>query len=133
MEPSQDDELTATGPIDSDEEKDLVMAALVRSRPAPLVHNYRVPLKQRYQMVRMKEMLGSALGGRGGGGLFRTSVAPPKDDGALGAGLNGFGMNGSGEGGGGDNGRRMSGLQMHGRMPSSGNLQPPSRKQSMAA
>jgi len=49
------------------------MAALTRSRPQPLFEAYRVPLKQKYQMVRMKEMLGNALGGRSGGGLFRTT------------------------------------------------------------
>lgn len=120
MEPNQDDDMAQNGPIDSDEEKDLVMAALARSRPQPLYEAYRVPLKQKYQMVRMKEMLSNALGGRAGGGLFRTM---PKED------FNGM-ATGFGQGmmsGMDSNERRMSGMPA--RMPSN-NVH--SRKQSTA-
>lgn len=53
------------GPVDSDEEKDNVMAAIARSRPQPLEQHIFVPTRRKYQLVRMKEMLGNALGGRG--------------------------------------------------------------------
>ena len=65
-----EDEVAGTGPIDSDEEKDLVLAAVARSRPAPIYQPQIVPLKKKYQLVRLKEMLGNALGGGSGGGLF---------------------------------------------------------------
>lgn len=55
------------GPVDSDEEKDAVMAAVARSRPQPLEQHIFVPTRRKYQLVRMKEMLGNALGG---GGIF---------------------------------------------------------------
>lgn len=52
-----------TGPIDSDEEKDLVMAAIARSRPRPLEQHVFVPVRRKYAYVRIREMLGQALGG----------------------------------------------------------------------
>ncbi len=58
------------GPVDSDEEKDAVMAAIARVRPIPLDQHVFVPTARKYKHVRMKEMLGNALGSRGGGGLF---------------------------------------------------------------
>jgi len=67
-----DDELAPSGPIDSDEEKDLVLAAIARARPQPLYQTTCVPLRRKYQHVRLKEMLGNALSGRGGG-LFGTA------------------------------------------------------------
>jgi len=124
MEPNQDDDAAAGGPIDSDEEKELVMAALARSRPQPLFQAVRVPLRSKYQMVRMKEMFGNAMSGRGGGGLFRT--APREDLNGMTANAFGSGMmSGMGAGDGAD--RRMS--SMHARMPS-GNVA--SRKSSIA-
>ena len=69
--PLPDDE-PPTGPVDSDEEKDTVMAAIARSRPQPLEQNVFVSTTSKYKHIRMKEMLANALGGRsgGGGGLF---------------------------------------------------------------
>ena len=60
------------GPVDSDEEKDAVMAAIARVRPTPLDQHVFVPTARKYKHIRMKEMLGNALGlrGSGGGGLF---------------------------------------------------------------
>lgn len=60
------------GPVDSDEEKDTVMAAIARVRPMPLDQHVFVPTAMKYKHIRMKEMLGNALGSRGsgGGGLF---------------------------------------------------------------
>ncbi|KAG8629089.1 hypothetical protein KVT40_002954 [Elsinoe batatas] len=55
------------GPIDSDEEKEHILAAITRSRPRPLFQTQLVPLRRKYNYVRLKEMLGNALGGRGGG------------------------------------------------------------------
>ena len=60
------------GPVDSDEEKDAVMAAIARVRPVPLEQHVFVPTARKYKHIRMKEMLGNALVSRGpgGGGLF---------------------------------------------------------------
>ncbi|KAI9367158.1 SCA7, zinc-binding domain-containing protein [Aspergillus egyptiacus] len=69
--PLQDD-LDNNGPVDSDEEKDAVMAAIARSRPQPLVAHTLISTKKKYQYVRIKEMLSHALGGSRGGGLFST-------------------------------------------------------------
>ncbi|WEW57804.1 SAGA complex subunit Sgf73 [Emydomyces testavorans] len=61
------DDLDGNGPIDSDEEKDAVMAGLARSRPQPLVTHPVIPTRQKYRVVRMKEMLSQVLGN---GSLF---------------------------------------------------------------
>lgn len=68
--PLHDELENNAGPIDSDEEKDAVMAAITRSRPQPLVRNVMVPIRRKYQYVRMKEMLANAMGGIRGRGLF---------------------------------------------------------------
>ncbi|MCJ1359502.1 MAG: Dcp1p-Dcp2p decapping enzyme complex alpha subunit [Icmadophila ericetorum] len=77
------DEIDMTqGPIDSDEEKDLVMAAIARSRPRPLEQHIFVPVRRKYAYVRIKEMLGQALsggnrgtmGGMGVGGMFSAQT-----------------------------------------------------------
>jgi hypothetical protein len=65
------DEVDPSGPVDSDEEKELVMAAVARSRPRPLAQHVHVSTRRKYNHIRMKEMLANALAGRGGpGGLF---------------------------------------------------------------
>ncbi|KAL2817408.1 SCA7, zinc-binding domain-containing protein [Aspergillus granulosus] len=69
--PLQDD-LENNGPVDSDEEKDAVMAAIARSRPQPMVTHTLISTRKKYQYVRIKEMLSHALGGSRGGGLFST-------------------------------------------------------------
>ncbi|PYH47760.1 deubiquitination module subunit SGF73 [Aspergillus saccharolyticus JOP 1030-1] len=69
--PLQDDQ-DNNGPVDSDEEKDAVMAAITRSQPQPLVTHTLISTKKKYQYVRIKEMLSHALGGSRGGGLFST-------------------------------------------------------------
>ncbi|KAF9882683.1 Dcp1p-Dcp2p decapping enzyme complex alpha subunit [Aspergillus nanangensis] len=76
--PLQDD-LENNGPVDSDEEKDAVMAAITRSQPQPLITHTLMSTKKKYQYVRIKEMLSHALGGARGGGLFSTgeTVSPP--------------------------------------------------------
>ncbi|KAE8376084.1 thiolase-like protein [Aspergillus bertholletiae] len=69
--PLQDD-MDNNGPVDSDEEKDSVMAAITRSHPQPVVTHTLISTKKKYQYVRIKEMLSHALGGARGGGLFST-------------------------------------------------------------
>ncbi|KAG2414248.1 hypothetical protein HFD88_003439 [Aspergillus terreus] len=80
--PLQDD-LENNGPVDSDEEKDAVMAAIARSHPRPLVTHTLISTKKMYQYVRIKEMLSHALGGARGGGLFSTGDMSPPMDGNL--------------------------------------------------
>ncbi|KAM5439487.1 SAGA complex subunit Sgf73 [Microsporum ferrugineum] len=63
------DDIDGNGPIDSDEEKDAVMAGLARSRPQPLVTHPLMSTQRKYHLIRMKEMFSQALGG-GGAGLF---------------------------------------------------------------
>ncbi|KAE8147212.1 SCA7, zinc-binding domain-containing protein [Aspergillus avenaceus] len=70
--PLQDD-MDNNGPVDSDEEKDAVMAAITRSHPQPIITHTLISTKKKYQYVRIKEMLSHALGGARGGGLFSTS------------------------------------------------------------
>ncbi|KAE8350482.1 thiolase-like protein [Aspergillus coremiiformis] len=69
--PLQDD-MDNNGPVDSDEEKDAVMAAITRSHPQPIITQTLISTKKKYQYVRIKEMLSHALGGARGGGLFST-------------------------------------------------------------
>ena len=65
------------GHIDTDEEKDAVMAGIARSRPKPLVTHPLIPTRRKYRLVRMKEMLSQVLGGTRGG-LFSTGdLGPP--------------------------------------------------------
>ena len=85
--PLPDDE-PPTGPVDSDEEKDAVMAAFARSRPQPLEQHVFVPTARKYKYIRMKEMLGNALGVKGGlfGGARAAGVGgiePLPGEGAL--------------------------------------------------
>lgn len=61
------------GPVDSDEERDAVMASIARSHPQPLVTQPLISTKKKYHYVRIKEMLSHALGGTGDGGLFSTN------------------------------------------------------------
>ncbi|KAI9801100.1 MAG: Mitochondrial beta-keto-acyl synthase [Piccolia ochrophora] len=77
--PLQDDFDHNAGPIDSDEEKDTIMAAIARSRPQPLEQRILVPTRRKYQYIRMKEMLSNALGGSRGAGLFSTGDAARRD------------------------------------------------------
>ncbi|EON64460.1 hypothetical protein W97_03692 [Coniosporium apollinis CBS 100218] len=81
------DDFDTHGPVDSDEEKEAIMAAIARARPQPLVTKHPIATKSKYQYVRMKEMLHSAL--RGGGGVGNLFSVP-----------NGFAA-GNGDGGGG--------------------------------
>lgn len=56
------DEIDASGPVDSDEETELVMAGIARWNPQPLAQHVHVSLKRKYQTVRIKEMWAQAFG-----------------------------------------------------------------------
>ena len=64
--------------MDSDEERDAVMAAVSRSlsKPQPLATRTLFPTRRKYQLVRMKEMLSNALSGNRGRGLFSVATDP---------------------------------------------------------
>ena len=99
------DDFEPNGPIDSDEEKDAVMAAIARSKPQPVAQHMYIPIRKKYQHVRMKEMLQNALGGSRGGGLFATG---DNGRGMYGGTNTGAADAGAGDGGPGDPGRRTS-------------------------
>ena len=64
---------TLNGPVDSDEEKDSVMTAISRSlaRPQPLVTRELFPIRRKYPLIRLKEMLSNAMSSnRNGGSIF---------------------------------------------------------------
>ena len=70
--PNPEDDSLPSGPVDSEEEKDAVMAGIARAfGGAPIYQPTFVPLRKKYELTRMKGMLASALGGRGGN-LFGT-------------------------------------------------------------
>lgn len=69
--PLQED-IDTNGPVDSDEERDSVMAAIARSNPKPLSTHTLITSKTKYRYVRIKEQMLHAIGGRGGGGIFST-------------------------------------------------------------
>ncbi|KAL1603379.1 SAGA complex subunit Sgf73 [Nothophoma quercina] len=56
------EDLEPSGAVDSDEEKDAIMAALARHRPRPLATYTHVSQRSKYQYIRMKDMIRSALG-----------------------------------------------------------------------
>lgn len=62
--------------VDSDEERDAVMAAIARSNPRPLIDRPVVSVRARYAHIRMKEMLSNALGGNRGSSLFTLKPKP---------------------------------------------------------
>lgn len=59
--PAPDDIEANSLHVDSDEETDLIMAAVARSNPQPLVYYNPVPVRRRYQYIRMTNLLGQAL------------------------------------------------------------------------
>ena len=64
------EDLEPSGAVDSDEEKEAIMAALARHRPRPMVTFTPVSQRSKYQYIRMKDMLRSALGTPQGGSMF---------------------------------------------------------------
>lgn len=82
------DDFEPPGTVDSDEERDSVLAAINRSfvvNPLtgarlggkPIVTSTIIPTRRKYQYVRVKEMLQHALGGARGANLFSTQPAMP--------------------------------------------------------
>ncbi|KAF7712677.1 Uncharacterized protein PECH_001680 [Penicillium ucsense] len=71
------DDVETNGPVDSDEERDLVMASIARSAPKPLVEHTLIRTKSKYRIVRIKEQMLHAMGGRSGNGLFSTGESQP--------------------------------------------------------
>lgn len=63
--PLIDDENDKNGPVDSDEEKDLVMAGIARARPQPIAQHVPISMRRKYQLIRVKDMIRSALGTKG--------------------------------------------------------------------
>ncbi|KAJ5123535.1 hypothetical protein N7448_009632 [Penicillium atrosanguineum] len=80
--PLQED-IETNGPVDSDEERDSVMAAIARSKPKPLAEHTLINSKSKYRYVRIKEQMLHAIGGRGGGGLFSTDDSQPLFGGSI--------------------------------------------------
>lgn len=71
------EDIDTNGPVDSDEERDTVMAAIARSAPKPLAKSTLITTKSKYRIVRIKEQMLHAMGGRGGAGLFSTGESQP--------------------------------------------------------
>ncbi|KAL9598964.1 MAG: hypothetical protein Q9219_004147 [cf. Caloplaca sp. 3 TL-2023] len=72
------DDTDAHAVVDSDEEKDAVMAAIARSRPQPLAQHVPIGLRRKHQRIRVKEALANALAGNRGGNLF--AIRPPESN-----------------------------------------------------
>jgi hypothetical protein len=53
------------------------MAAIARSAPKPLSEHTLISTKSKYRIVRIKEQMLHAIGGRGGAGLFSTDERQP--------------------------------------------------------
>lgn len=70
------DDTDTHAPVDSDEEKDAVMAGLARWRPQPMAQHVHVSLRRKHQRIRVKEALAQAMAGNRGGNLFATH--PPE-------------------------------------------------------
>ena len=76
--PLQDD-FESHGPVDSEEEKEAVMAGIARSKGRPLASKVWISSREKYQYVRMKEMLANAMSGTNGSRLFSTRPPPEAD------------------------------------------------------
>ncbi|KAI4202957.1 MAG: hypothetical protein LQ350_002174 [Teloschistes chrysophthalmus] len=87
--PLADDHDDPNNPVDSDEEKEQVMAAIARSRPQPLVQHVHVSLREKHRRIRIKDALFQALTGNRGGNLF--AIKPLENQGQVAAGGGGGG------------------------------------------
>lgn len=68
--PNPDDEVLATGPVDEEAEREEVLAVIGRVWGGePIFRGAAVPLREKYSFQRVRGMVSSALGGRGGGFL----------------------------------------------------------------
>ncbi|KAJ5020641.1 SCA7, zinc-binding domain-containing protein [Bipolaris maydis] len=85
------EDLEPSGAVDSDEEKDSIMAAMGRHRPRPMATYTHTSQRSKYQYIRMKGMIRSALGAPPGGG---GSMFSGGDNASTGRGM-GLGMMGA--------------------------------------
>lgn len=94
------EDLEPSANVDPDEEKDTIMAALARHRPRPIATYTHVSQRSKYQYIRMKGMIRSALGAPPGGGSMYSGMTPGADGMTAGRGLalGMFGMSGMGGG-----------------------------------
>jgi len=68
--PNPDDEVLASGPVDEEAEREEVLAVIGRVWGGePIFRSAAVPLREKYSFQRVRGMVSSALGGRGGGFL----------------------------------------------------------------
>ena len=81
------EDLEPSGAVDSDEEKDSIMAALARHHPRPLATYTHVSQRSKYQYIRMKGMIRSALGAPPGGGSIFSGMTAGGDGMTAGRGL----------------------------------------------
>ncbi|PSN73853.1 SCA7-domain-containing protein [Corynespora cassiicola Philippines] len=73
------EDLEPSGAVDSDEEKEAIMQALARHRPRPLTTFTPVSQRSKYQYIRMKDMVRSALGAPPGSSMY-SNVTPGGDN-----------------------------------------------------
>ncbi|KAL8695042.1 MAG: hypothetical protein Q9218_000410 [Villophora microphyllina] len=85
--PLADEHDDPNNPVDSDEEKELVMAGIARSRPQPLYQHVHVNLREKHRRIRIKDALFQALTGNRGGNLF--AIKPPENQGQAAGGVSG--------------------------------------------
>jgi SAGA-associated factor 73 len=82
------EDLELSGAVDSDEEKESIMAALSRHRSRPLATYTHTSQRSKYQYIRMKGMIRSALGAPpGGGGSMFSGMTSGGDNMNTGRGL----------------------------------------------
>lgn len=132
------EDLEPSGAVDSDEEKEAIMAALARHRPRPLATFTPVSQRSKYQYIRMKDMLRSALGvppGGGGGGMY-SAVTPSESIGTgrgLAMGMMGAPGSATAESFPGSAGGMGYGAPLSAGLDGSGGMNPGSRRQSSIA
>ncbi|KAF2806212.1 SCA7-domain-containing protein [Mytilinidion resinicola] len=126
------EDLEPQGAVDSDEEKEAVMAAVARARARPLATRTFIPTKSKYQYIRMKDMLHAALSGTRGASLFSTGQPPdPNNMPPSRAMLNGLGMGGGGDFSGNGGGGGPFAPPLSAGLDGPGGQQPGSRRQSV--
>lgn len=92
--PLEDSDDIAAGPVDSDEETLLVMNALSKWKPVPVVPQpVLVPIKKQYQLARLREQLDNATSGGKvnifGVGKKQDQILPVVNGAVMSGGLNG--------------------------------------------
>lgn len=126
----EEDFVDPRGPVDSDEEKELVLGALTRWNPQPAFDDTPIPIRKRYQYLRVHDAFGQAL--RGSAQKANAAAAAAAAAAASTTTTGSVPNSGQGAGeestAGGDDGRRQSAA---GQRPAP--LQSSSRKPSLAS